>query len=59
MEIIFKHKSWHQLHTDQSEELKKEIFIEQENVLNNAKIFLEKRGELIDQFTKNNIISRN
>ena len=43
---------------DQSEELKNISFAEQESVLNNAKILLEKRGEIIDQFTKNNIIAR-
>ena len=43
---------------DQSEEQKKVIFAEQESVLNNAKMLLEKRGEIIDPFTKNNIISR-
>ena len=44
--------------TDQSEEQKKKIFAEQESVLKNAKLLLEKRGEIINQFTKNNIISR-
>ena len=43
--------------TDQSEEQKKKIFAEQENVLSNAEMLLKKRGELIDQFWKNNIIS--
>ena len=43
--------------TDQSEEEKKKIFAEQENVLSNAEMLLKKRGELIDQFSKNNIIS--
>ena len=43
--------------TDQSEEQKKKIFAEQENVLSNAEMLLKKRGELIDQFSKNNIIS--
>ena len=42
--------------TDQSEE-KKKIFAKQENVQSNAKMLLEKRGELIKQFSKNNIIS--
>ena len=42
---------------DQSEEEKKKIFAEQENVLSNAEMLLKKRGELIDQFSKNNIIS--
>ena len=44
--------------TDKSGEQKKEIFAEQESVLNNAILLLEKRGEIIDQFTKNNITSR-
>ena len=44
--------------TDQSEEQKKRIFEKQENVLSNAKMLFIKRGELIDQFTKNNIISK-
>ena len=44
---------------DQSEEEKKKIFAKQENVLNNAEILLKKRGELIEQFSKNNIISKN
>ena len=39
--------------TDQSEEQKKKMFVEQENVLSNAEMLLEKRGELFDQFTKN------
>ena len=43
--------------TDQNEEQKKKIFAEQENVLSNAEMLLKKRGELIDQFSKNNIIS--
>ena len=43
--------------TDQSEEQKKKIFAKQENVLSNAEILLEKRNDLIDQFSKNNIIS--
>ena len=43
---------------DQSEEEKKKIFAKQENVLSNAEMLLKKRGELIDQFSKNNIISR-
>ena len=38
--------------TDQSEEQKKNIFAEQESVLSNAEMLLEKRGEIIDQFTK-------
>ena len=45
--------------TDESEEQKKKIFEKQENVLSNAKMLLIKFGELIDQFTKNNIISKN
>ena len=44
--------------TDQSEEQKKKIFAKQENVLSNAEMLLKKRGELIDQFSKNNIISK-
>ena len=43
--------------TDQSAEQKKKIFAKQENVLSNAEILLEKRNDLIDQFSKNNIIS--
>ena len=42
---------------DQSEEAKKKIFAEQENVLSNAEMLLKKRGELIGQFSKNKIIS--
>ena len=44
--------------TDQSEEQKKKIFAKQENVLSNAEMLLKKRGELIDQFSKNDIISK-
>ena len=44
--------------TDQSEEQKKKIFAERESVLNNSNALLEKRQEIINQFTKNNIISR-
>ena len=44
--------------TDQSEEEKKNFFAEQENVLSNAEMLLIKRGELNDQFSKNNIISK-
>ena len=44
--------------TDQSEEQKKKIFAKQENVLSNAEMLLIKRGELLDQFSKTNIISR-
>ena len=40
--------------TNQSEEQK--IFAEKENVLSNAKMLLIKRGELIEQFSKDNII---
>ena len=36
--------------TDQNEEQKKKIFEEQENILSNAEMLLEKRGELINQF---------
>ena len=43
--------------TNQNKEEK--IFLaEQENVLSNAEIMLKKRGELMDQFSKNNIISK-
>ena len=34
--------------TDQSEEQKKKIFAEQENVLSNAEMWITKRGELIE-----------
>ena len=44
--------------TDQSEEEKTKIFAEQENILSNAEMLLKKRRELIDQFSKNNIISK-
>ena len=44
---------------DQSEEVKKKIFAKQENVLSNSEMLLRKRGELIEQFSKNNIISKN
>ena len=44
---------------DQSEEQKQKVLAKQENVLSNAKVLLKKRGELIDQFLKNNIISKN
>ena len=37
---------------------KKKIFAEQENVLDNAEMLLIKRGELIEQFSKNNMISK-
>ena len=43
--------------TDQSEEQKKKNFAKQENFLSNAEMLLKKRGELIDQFPKKNIIS--
>ena len=36
---------------------KKKIFAKQDNILSNAEMLLKKRGELIDQFWKNNIIS--
>ena len=45
--------------TDQSEEQKKKIFAEQESVLNNAELLLKKRNDIINQFAKNNIISKN
>ena len=38
--------------TDQSQEHKKKLFAEQENVLSNAEMLLTKRGDLIDQFSK-------
>ena len=44
---------------DQSEEEKKKIFAKQENVLSNAEMLLIKRGELINQFSKNNMMSKN
>ena len=44
---------------NQSEEERKKIFAKQENVLSNAEMLLKKRGELINQFAKNNIISKN
>ena len=43
---------------DQSEEEKKKIFAKQENVFSNAEILRIKRGELIEHFFKNNIISK-
>ena len=45
--------------TDQSREQKKKNFAEQESVLNNAELLLKKRYDIINQFAKNNIISRN
>ena len=42
---------------DQSQGEKK-IFAEKENVLSNTEMLLNKRGGLIDQFSKNNIISK-
>ena len=42
---------------DQSEEQKKKILAKQECALNNAELLLEKRNNLIEQFTKNNVIS--
>ena len=44
--------------TDQSKEEKKKVFAEQKYVLSNAEMLLEQRQELIDQFSKNNIISK-
>ena len=38
--------------TDQSDEEKKKIFADQENVLSNAEMLLKNRGEFIDQFSK-------
>ena len=43
--------------TDQSEEQNKKSFVKQENVLSNAEMLLKKRGELIDQSSKDNKIS--
>ena len=43
---------------DQNEEEKKKTLAKQEDVLRNAEMLLKKRGELIEQFTKNNIISK-
>ena len=43
--------------TDQSEEQNKKIFVKQENVLSNAEMLFKKRGELIDQSSKDNKIS--
>ena len=37
---------------------KKKIFAEQENVFSIVKMLLMKRGDLIQQFSKNNIISK-
>ena len=42
----------------QNEEEKKKIFAKQENVLSNAEMLRIKSGELIDQFSKYNIISK-
>ena len=42
---------------DQSEEEKTKIFAKKGNVFSNVEILLEKRNNLIDQFSKNNIIS--
>ena len=39
--------------TDQSDEQKKKILTEQEKILSNAKMLLKKRGEFIEQFSKN------
>ena len=44
--------------TDQSEEQKKKIFVKQESVLNNAKVLLEERNNLIGKFSKSNKISQ-
>ena len=44
--------------TDQSEEQENNFFAEQESLLNNAKVLLEKRQEIISQFGKSNIISK-
>ena len=45
--------------TDQSEEQKKIFLAKQENILSNAEMLLIKRGDLIEQFSKTNIISKN
>ena len=45
--------------TDQGEEEKKKISSKQENVLSNAEMLFIKTVELIQQFSKNNIISKN
>ena len=37
---------------------KRKIFVGQENILSNAEVWLKKRGDLIEQFSKNNIISK-
>ena len=42
---------------DQIEE-QKEKFCRTRSVLNNAEVLIKKRGEIINQFTKKNIISR-
>ena len=44
--------------TDQSEEEIKFFFAKHQNVWSNVEMLLIKRGELLDQFKKNNIISR-
>ena len=44
--------------TDKSEEQKKKILAEQESVLNNAEVLVEKRQEINSQFGKNNTISK-
>ena len=44
--------------TDKSEEQKKKILAEQESVLNNAEVLIEKRQEIKSQFGKNNTISK-
>ena len=44
---------------DQSEEQNEKISAEQENVLSNVKMLIIKRGELLEQFARNNIISKN
>ena len=38
--------------TDQSEEEKNKTFAKQENALNNAEVLLEKRNNLLEQFSK-------
>ena len=44
--------------SDQNEEQKRKIFVGQENILSNAEVWLKKRGDLSEQFSKNNIISK-
>ena len=50
-----KHENWHYRSKWRT---KKKISAEQENVLSNAEMLLIKRGELIEQFSKINITSK-